>query len=855
MTPSLPTSDRNFRLPLSVRPQRYQATVTIGLTKRTFEGEQTVSLTIAEPSAQLILHAAELELGAVTFAGAGAPVSPSSVSGSPESQTVTFRFDPPLPAGSGKLHLRWTGKFSTGLRGLYPAGPLAVTQFEAADARRLFPCFDEPLFKATWALTVKVAPGLTALSNGRVEADEPDGPLRRIRFAETELLSSYLVAIAVGPMESSPEQHAAGVPVRTWSVPGKVHLTAFGQEAACEALPRLQDYFGLPYAFGKVDQLAVPDFEAGAMENAGLITFREVALLLDRDTASLTTQKRIAEVITHELAHQWFGNWVTMVWWDDLWLNEAFATWMAFKIVDAWRPEWRLWLDFDQGKAAAFNLDALRSTHPVRGEVLNAEAAAEAFDLITYEKGGAVLRMIESFLGEQVFREGIRLYMRRHARANAVADDLWAALAESSKQPVVELANAWIRQGGFPVIKTSLEGKTAVLAQQRFYSEPGVHSEERWPVPMVLRFADDRGVHEQRVLLREPTARVELPAEGPVKWLVANAGATGFYRTDADTSLRQKLADNLQALAPAERISLLGDEWALLRSGQRDIGAYLDLVSRFGAEEDYAVLDELVARLGYIGYRLVSEADQPRYNAFLERLFGAQLAALGWDVRPGEGDPTRMRRAALVRILGVTARNPAALAEARQRVERVFREGPAALDANLYDSAVAMVARAGDEALFDELARRSEAEADPTFKRRYLMALAQFEAPALAQKAQALIFGQVPKQDFASFVHVLLGNRVAQAPFWKRMLGEWSKLIEHTGGAPMVVRRLIEAFGSMKERVQLDEARAFLAAHASDAPPQATAQTLERLAQDVELRERALEPVSRWLSSTLAQHG
>ncbi len=266
------------------------------------------------------------------------------------------------------------------------------------------------------------------------------------------------------------------------------------------------------------------------MENVGLITFRETVLLLDLKTASLDVQKRVAEVITHELAHQWFGNWVTMVWWDDLWLNEAFATWMAYKIVDAWRPEWRLWLDFDVGTASAQHLDALRSTHPIRAEVRNADEATESFDVITYEKGGAVLRMIEGFLGADRFRDGIRAYMKKFGQKNAVADDLWAALSEASGQPVVELANAWIRHEGFPLVSVALDGHRLTLTQRRFFSEPGVSAEGLWPVPMVLKFADEAGVHEQRVLFRDAKTELSLQAKGKVRWVVANADNSGFYR-------------------------------------------------------------------------------------------------------------------------------------------------------------------------------------------------------------------------------------------------------------------------------------------------------------------------------------
>jgi puromycin-sensitive aminopeptidase len=320
--------------------------VTLNLEARTFSGTQTLELEVASPTEELILHGLGLQLDKVVFRAGSEQRTPTSIEPMAQSETLVLRFDAPLPKGLASLDMEWTGKFTEGLRGLYQAGNVAATQFEAADARRLFPSFDEPAFKARWAITVLIptTPGLVALSNGAVVSDVPEGALRKVTFQETDVLSSYLIALVVGPLVGTPEQQVNGVPVRTWALPEKAHLTRFGQDAALAALPRLQEYFGLPYAYGKVDQVGIPDFEAGAMENAGLITYREVALLVDPASAPLTVQKRVAEVVTHELAHQWFGNWVTMVWWDDLWLNEAFATWMAFKIVDAWRPDWRVWL-------------------------------------------------------------------------------------------------------------------------------------------------------------------------------------------------------------------------------------------------------------------------------------------------------------------------------------------------------------------------------------------------------------------------------------------------------------------------------------------------------------------------------
>jgi puromycin-sensitive aminopeptidase len=826
----------------------------VDLEGRAFSGRIRSGLELDVPAERIVLHAVELEILGAAIRTGGREVAAARTEIFPASETVALSFPGAVPAGRAELELSWKGRMGSGLRGLYLGGPgLGVTQFEAADARRVFPCFDEPGFKAPWRVAVEAPVGCTVLGNSAPESEAPAGPgRRRVTFRETPPLPTYLVALAVGGLEPSPEAAVRGVPVRTWAVPGKESLTAFAQEVAVEVLGRLEDYFDVPYAFGKLDQVGVPDFEAGAMENAGLVTYREVALLLDPATASLAQQKRVAEVVTHELAHQWFGNWVTMTWWDDLWLNEAFATWMAYKVVDAWRPEWRVWLEFDQGKAAAMHLDALRSTHPIRAEVRNVAEAGEAFDLITYEKGGAVLRMIEGYLGEERFRAGIRLYMRRHARGNAVADDLWAALAEASREPVVELANAWIRQPGFPVVRAERVGRSLRLSQARFFSDPAAASQPDdalWPVPLVVRHADAAGVREARHLLTGRTAEISLPGEGEVAWVCVNAGATGFYRVAHDVATAAALARALPALAPAERIALLADEWALVRTGERDIRTFLELCSAFAADEDHAVLDELLARLAAIEHRLVSDADRPTLCAHVARLFRPQLSAVGWEAAPGEPDTTRLRRASAVRALGLVARDPAVIAAAAVRLDRWLSGDRGALEPNLHDAAVTLAARGGGPERFDLFHRLYQGEAEPTFRRRYLLALASFEEPSLAGRAREMALGDaVPLQDSASFVATLLGNRAAREPFWADLRAGWDGLAARMKGAPMLLRRVIEAMGQLVERRHLEEVQTFLGAHPVEEARQAIAQTLERLRQDVELRERTQAAIGDWVA-------
>ena len=833
------TLGKNFRLPLDVKPIRYAVHLAPDLKAGTFEGRMELEVQLEKPRREIHLHAIGLEISRARARGA----AKAAARGEAESETLTLELEQELPPGRHILDIAWRGKFTPGLRGLYRAGPVAVTQFEAADARRVFPCFDEPAFKARWAIQLVGLPeGVTALSNGAVVKDEkePDGG-RTVQFAETPPLSSYLIALCIGDLASSPSTKVRSYEVRTWAVPQKKDLTAFAQDVACSVLPLLEDYFAQPYAYGKVDQVGVPDFEAGAMENAGCITYREVALLLDPKTAPLNVQKRVAEVITHELSHQWFGNLVTMVWWDDLWLNEAFATWMAYKIVDQWRPQWRVWMDFEAGKGAALQLDALKSSHPIRAEIHNAEEASESFDAITYEKGGAILRMIEGYLGEEKFREGIRLYMRRHREANATADDLWGALAEASGQPILELANGWIRQTGYPLVTLAQQEGKIRIAQKRFFSDPQATPEPtQWLVPLVLK-VDGR---ERRVLLqsREET----LDPGGKPGWVLGNAGARGFYRTAYDPELLRRLVAALPELRPEERMALVSDQWALVRANAVKLDGFLHLLAGLRNEEDHTVLDEVVGRLGYLEHRGVSDADRPAFQAWVRGLFAGPGADLGWNPAPAEDDERRLRRAALLRALVLVARDPSEIARATERF-REHLQHPLALDPNLLDIVVAAAAREADEKRFEELRERARTELDPAAKRRYLHALAMVEDPRLVDRAVALALDPfVQMQDFASYLGTLLGNRAGREPAWRLVQTRWDE-VRAKADSPMILRRLVEALGNLPERRHLEEVEKFLVAHELPPAKQAVAQTLERLRADVALRERLLPEVAAFL--------
>ena len=861
--------DKNFRLPQHVRPTRYDFVVAPDPAARTFAGRGSIALHLDVPVRSITLHGSRITVAEARARGGSGDWLAARVTDDADSQTLTFTFDTgdQLPAGEATLELSWSGRFQEDLRGLYLAGAVGVTQFEAADARRVFPCFDEPAFKAVWDVGVEAPVGVAVVGNGRVISDEMQpGGARIVRFASTPIMSSYLVALVVGDLVPSMPAMARGVEIRTWATRDKAHLAGFAQDCAAAVLPLLEDYFGLPYAFGKLDQLGIPEFEAGAMENSGCITFREVVLLVDLERAPLPLQKRAAEVITHELAHQWFGNLVTMQWWDDLWLNEAFATWMAFKIVDQWRPVWRMWDDFEAGKAAALHLDAMESTHPIHAEVRNADEATENFDLITYEKGGAMLRMIEGYLGADAFRDGIRDYMRKFEYKNARAADLWAALGRASGEPIVEVADAWIHKAGFPLLDVEREeaaGWTRVcLIQRRFFADPArmkaaPRRDELWPIPVVLRWADDDGVKETRVLLQGEQADVELESNGVVRFICANSGGAGFYRVKYFSDELERLAACSRELTPVERLSVVADAWALFRAGMGALGPVLDLLFQLATDEDYAVLGEVVGRLDTVERRWVEPGNRAAFRALVERTFAPRLAQLGWEPALGESDERRLERAQVVRALALVARSEPVLSELRARLDRYLAatggEACAALDANLIDTAHVAVARAGDSGHFDRLLARLPAEADPAARRRCLVALASFEEPPLIDRALDLLpTDVVPMQDVATFLGTLLAGRGTQDAAFARVQARWAE-VHKKAAAPMLLRRVVESLGELAHR--RGDVEALLAAQAAAlaAVPQGVRQTLERLRLDEEVRARAVPALSRWLAGAPAR--
>ncbi|MEY2472760.1 MAG: tricorn protease interacting factor [Actinomycetota bacterium] len=766
-----------YRLPRNVSPVRYDVSLRPDLKAFTFTGRESVTVNVHETISAITLNAIELDISRARLEQADGTSHEGTISYDEAEQQATFAFGSEIAAGDYTLHTEFTGTLNDKLHGFYRSTftdadgadhVIATTQFEATDARRAFPCWDEPDIKASFGITLEVPPGQTALSNGHVVADDPiDDGWRRVRFADSMTMSTYLVAFIVGPLTFTEEVDAGGVPLRVACVPGKEHLGEFALDIGEHSLRFFSDFFSIPYPSFKLDLVALPDFAFGAMENLGCVTFRETALLIDPATASTTELMRVADVVAHEIAHMWFGDLVTMKWWNGIWLNEAFATFMEMMCADAFRPQWKRWGEFATERAASMKVDGLASTRPVEIEVKRPEEADAMFDVLTYQKGSAVVRMLEQYLGADVFREGLRLYMRKHAYGNTETTDLWDALEEASGQPARSIMDSWIYQGGYPLVTASLaaDGATLTLSQTRFRYD-GMADDTVWQAPIVVRSS----AGEERVVLGDAPITLTVASSGPI---VVNAGGWGFFRVAYDDALAARIAADLSSLSDLERYNLVSDAWAATLAGRADIDATLDLLATYKDETDPATW----ALLAEISGVLVRVHPVDGVRAFVRDLAGPTAARLGWTRAADEADLDGIVRGTVLELLGTAGADDAVIAEARRRVNAAHDGDASALTGDIRRASLMTFGRAADEGGFQTLLDGLRSATTPQDEQQYRYALGNVGHEALVRRTCDLCTTEIRSQD-VSLVLIYLMAGPQQTVVWDWIETHWADLQE-----------------------------------------------------------------------------
>jgi puromycin-sensitive aminopeptidase len=842
-----------YRLPREARPRRYELELTPDLAAARFDGYEVVTLDVLEPVRQLVCHAVELEISDARLeTPAGASLA-GRVTLEDEAQRATIAFDEVLSPGAGyRLTLRFTGVLNDHLHGFYRSTfeaddgseqVIAVTQFEPADARRAFPCWDEPEFKASFAVSLVVDERLTALSNGSVVNEERvEGGRRRVRFRETMLMSTYLVAFVVGRFELTSPDDVGGVPLRVAAVPGKLPLTAYARESGAHALRFLSQYFELPYPAAKIDHLAIPDFAFGAMENLGCVTYRENALLVNPAEASQLELQRVATVVAHETAHMWFGDLVTMRWWNGIWLNEAFATFMELAVTDDFRPEWQVWTAFGTSKAAALATDGLRNTRPVEFPVGRPEEAEAMFDVLTYQKGGAVLRMLEQYLGAETFRKGISHYLTVHAHSNTETSDLWDAIEAVSGEPVRAIMETWILQGGYPLISVEPGDDAASirLSQARFvYDSSGAGREdggERWAVPVNLRALVGGVVQRQRLLVDGASATINF--DGPVDWVVVNDGGWGFYRVHYEPDLLSRLSEAglARVCDPLERMGLLVDSWAAVVAGLSGLADWVSVVESLGEEDDPDVWAAVGSALNLLDLIATDGPDRSALQDFVRRVAGPAWSRLGWDPDPSEPERLGITRGRLVGALGLLGEDPGVRREAQQRLGRFFgvRTG---LAPDLLTPVAHVVAASGGDEGWNLILDQYRAAVTPQDKVRYLHALPSTSDPVLlARTLDLALSDEVRTQDAPFLVAGVMSNRAGGALAWNWVEQHWDEL--QARFPPSLVARIFEGITALIDPGVAQAVHAFAATHDLPLAGPRVDQLLERMDINVALAGR-----------------
>ena len=879
----------NCLLSAAVIPKNYNLWISPNLENFIFNGKVFVSIDICETVREIVLHAADLEIKAadvtVLFNSNSLSVVCQEVRFNQEAETVTFIFAEDLPVGNALLKIHYTGVLNDKNAGFYRSKYtaadgqtkyLATTQFEATDARRALPCWDEPARKATFDVTLIVPNNLVALSNMPVQEIVPlaNSDLQIISFGRTPIMSTYLLAFVVGEFDFVETHTNNGTLVRVYALPGRSDQGKFALDVGKRSLEFYNSYFDIPYPLPKLDMIAIPDFASGAMENWGLVTYRENALLIDEANSSIASKQRVAEVVAHELAHQWFGNLVTMEWWTNLWLNEGFASWMANFVMDKLFPEWDIWTQFlSDDYNDAMSLDSLRSSHAIEIPVGHPNEISQIFDAISYSKGASVIRMIHDFIGADAFRAGMQIYLKRHAYANTITEDLWNALGEASGHPVQKIMDSWIKQAGYPLVKISRNDQNnLVLSQKRFLASgedlSEVESAQQWQTPLVLEFNDSGKNYYEKIVLSadteinestkvfssltqerkqvfSPLARLEN------KFLKFNSGQVALARVNYLPEQWQALAEAIRRgkLVPADRYGIISDALALARAGHMSTGQLINLISSYKNEDNHTVWMAILGALGALNNILEETSEGLRFASFARSVLAPIAGKLGWTEVASEFHTTKLMRTHILSAMGNYG-DLDIIAEAKNR----FRSHVSNLqvaDPNFRPVIYGLTAKYGSKVEFDAMVEMYRKETFQEEKARLLGAFGKFASPDLLPAVLEYAFnsGDVRHSDFIYVAGSMGSHANGRRIAWKFLTDNWEIINErYSGGGLKMLGRIIalvcDGFARTKDAEMVEQ---FFANHPAPSATRAIAESIERISVRASWHERDKDEIAEAL--------
>lgn len=820
----------------TIKPSAYVLDLTPDLATFTFNAKEKIIFELVKPSRELIFHSRDLDIKKAAIGDQELQVTYNK-----DDETVALSAESELSAGEYTLDIEYSGVINDSLHGWYRSKYdqdgttkwLATTQFESTSAREAFVCIDEPAAKATFDVTLHVDEALDAISNGQVVKSEISDGVKTVKFAQTPIMSTYLLAFLVGEFEYLETTNYEGVVVRVYTIPGKKDQGAFALDVAAKTLSFYKDYFGIAYPLPKLDMIAVPDFAAGAMENWGAVTYRETAVLVDDNNSSLATKQWTAMVVAHELAHQWFGNLVTMGWWTDLWLNEGFASWVEYLAVDYLFPEWNMWTQFvTDDYAHARDLDALDNTHPIEVEVHHPREIDEIFDAISYQKGASVIRMLHEYLGEADFKKGLHDYLTKHSYGNAATADLWEALEQASSKPVSKIMGAWTSLPGHPVVNFDFNKEHTTITQSRYFADPRAKADTAtWPIPLDI----------QHGLLMED-AKLIFNA-GVKNDFKPNRGQTGFYVVGYTEEWLKNLSPQLSSpdFPVVDKFGVLSDTFDLIKSGRLRSVAGLELVANLQNETNLAVWDGMLDGLGNI-MSIADDETMDELEKFGSWLTKPRFEQLGWEPIYGESHFDALLRPRLIGLVG--RGDEATLAKARE----LFAAGE--IHADIRGAVYALVARYGDETTYERLYAMYKATDDQEEQGRITRAMAQFKQPELARRT--LEFGLSDEVRAADSIRPVLGvvlNRYTSELGWHFIQDNWETIAQRYGQGGHLLTYFVDAIGgAFATQDKADEVKEFFTTHQAKGVERKVKQAIERIELKAAWQERDLEAIKDYLA-------
>ncbi len=864
---------KSVRLSRQVLPESYRISLKPDLESFTFSGEETININIFKPTKTIVLHSKELEIVTAevlikfsetkqtksTFRHKPNQIWTSKIQYNERTETVALLFPKSIACGKAQLRLVFRGVLNDKLRGYYRSSfthngikkHLATTQFEATDARRAFPCFDEPNMKAVFHVSLVVPKAHTAISNTLPSVvREHEAGLKVVSFAPTPRMSTYLLAFISGELEHIQKKSKTGVIVRVFTTKGKLKQARFALEFAVKTLEFYEKYFEIKYPLPVLDLIAVPDFMSSAMENWGAITFREVAILIDDTHSTVATKQMVGMVIAHEIAHQWFGNLVTMDWWTHLWLNEGFASYMEYVALEKIAPEWQMWTQFVRlDYATGMSKDELLSTHPIEIEVRHPDEIDEIFDDISYRKGSSVIRMLAEYLGTEIFRKGLVAYLKHHSYKNATTKDLWQSLEKVSGKPVQKIMNAWTRQSGFPLVSVIQSNGKNHLTQKRYLVNPNSakkkHLRVLWPIP--ISTSNSTGNPSSMLLLKQSQAVSEKFLQGKL-----NTNETGFYRVKYSELELKTLALKItkRELSVLDRWGVISNAWSLCMAGELSTQSLLELCSAYSKETDYTVYSTMLAGVLKLASLHISEKWHKHLDSYIVRLLEPSIKRLGYSKKVDEAHGDTLLRGQVLLVAG-THGSKTAIAFALAEFKKLLRGGLGAVPADIRASVYALLAYVGGEPEFQYFKKLYMETKLQEEKDRIARAMCSFRQKSLVKKALEFGFGkEVRAQDSWRFCAVAGMHSTSHRVLWQFLKNNWAKILEVYGNGGHLLARSVQSLSNVHDKNIYKDMQKFFDTHPKPGAERALLDTLEQIETLVLWRGRSKLELIRLLGKT-----